>query len=290
VFGVARMNAGAASLTSRGRGFYWGDDTAGLKRVIARLAAAHVRHPPEPAVQARPDLMELWRAATGGELPKGDAYDVTRTGDGQAVQGTGGVRDKIAAARDLLAGNAPPAASVAPAAAAAAAGDVRGKLAAAAALLARSGPARPSGGTPAPSAPSDGTPGDIGKLRALLAARGLAGVSVRQAARYLDVTRDRAHKLLTELTRQDFATVADADRGTKARFVARVHLAGSPGPAGYPVPGAPAPAAGTPGARLAVVPVLPDDDDDDAEDLDDDGTDAAEDLDDAGDPDAGAWQ
>jgi hypothetical protein len=105
VFGVARMNAGGASLTGRGRTLFWGDDTTGLKRVITALTTAHVPHTPEPALQARPDLMKLWKAATGGAMPEGDAYDVTRTASGQAVHGTASARSKLAAAAGLLAGH-----------------------------------------------------------------------------------------------------------------------------------------------------------------------------------------
>lgn len=204
VFGVARMNAGSASLTGRGRTLFWGDDTAGLKRVIAALAAAHVPHTPEPAVQARPDLMKLWQAATGGAMPEGDAYDVTRTGGGQAVRGTAGVRGKLAAAAGLLSGTpaAPPAVDTA--------------------LLARPGAQRPAGGPGQPAGPVPAPGPPVAAMAAMRTARAMlarpGGVTAAALAEAVGCGKTKAWELLNELARQRAAVVVGAGRA--ARFEA----------------------------------------------------------------------
>jgi hypothetical protein len=198
VFGVARMNSGAASLMSRGRGFFWGDSTTGLNAVIDRLAAAQVPHVPEPAIAANPRLMKLWEAATGGALPAGEQYDLAATPAGVTVPGVAGVRGKLAAVVGMLGASSPPAARTAPAPVPA-------------------GAERPAQSPVWPAVPPGGDiSASMATLRAMVARPG--GVSVREGAAAIGFGKTKAHELLTELVRQGAAEVRG--RGPTGRFAA----------------------------------------------------------------------
>lgn len=102
IFGVCEHPTYAGMPYLRGRAFFWGDESAGLLRLIAARAAARRPWQLEPALA---HLAGQWAQITGtGPPPAGeDRYDLATTADGATVPGTAGVRGKLAAAAGLLA-------------------------------------------------------------------------------------------------------------------------------------------------------------------------------------------
>jgi hypothetical protein len=208
VFGIAKMNAGTASLVAQGRAFFWGDDTSGLDRLTATLAAGRQPHQPEPVIAADDALMTLYAAAGGGPLPaEDDRYDVTTARDGQTVPGMEGPRAKFAAVRDLLNGTRP------------ARDEHDGGVA---------------GDAPLVTDPATGaqvSPDAAAVLARLRTAPG--GMSVRALAEALPWQKTKIHVLLAELSAAGLVRVVG--EGRTARFVAVAPPPAPAAPAGpYP--------------------------------------------------------
>ena len=100
VFGVAPQPLGGSY--AKGRAFFWGDDSPGLRRLVAERAATRAPYVLEPAL-AR--LADAWAAITGdGPIDLDDGrYDLAQTRTGQAVPGTAGIRARLEQVRERAA-------------------------------------------------------------------------------------------------------------------------------------------------------------------------------------------
>jgi hypothetical protein len=242
VFGVCENPVYPGMPFSRGRAFYWGDDSPGLIRLIAARAAARTPYVLEPALAS---LADDWAVITstapapgapalvpegapdrdGAPAPRDSApaaesapapvdprYDLITTRTGRTAPGTAGVRAKLAQAASTEAAAIPP---IPP-----------GMEALAADVLAErrrhhlAAYADESADLPHPQAEA---------LRAMLAAP--AGVSIRVAADALGIGRDRVHRQLMRWRAQGTAVVPDGARGSNRRWHAI-----SPGEAGVAYP------------------------------------------------------
>jgi hypothetical protein len=89
VFGVAPQPLGGSY--AKGRAFFWGDDSPGLRRLVAERAATRAPYVLEPAL-AR--LADSWAAITGdGPIDLDDGrYDLAQTRTGHTVPGTASIR------------------------------------------------------------------------------------------------------------------------------------------------------------------------------------------------------
>jgi hypothetical protein len=115
VFGVAAHPTYESMPFSRGRTFFWGDESTGMIRLIERRAAARRPFQLEPGL-AR--LAPAWAEITGIPAPAGagqpapaqqqaprreeDRYDIKVTRDGSTVPSGAGVQRKLDAARDAI--------------------------------------------------------------------------------------------------------------------------------------------------------------------------------------------
>jgi hypothetical protein len=174
IFGVCEHPTREGMPYSRGRAFFWGNESAGLLQLIATRAAARRPYKLEPALA---HLAGQWAQITSGTPPAGgDRYDLATTPKGATVPGTAGVRGKLAAAASLLSGPPPPAAPARP--------PVGGP----------GGPGQDQAGDR--DAPGADMPdqADRDRLRAFLAGRD--GTTVREAARALGLGRDKVWRQL----------------------------------------------------------------------------------------------
>jgi hypothetical protein len=100
VFGVAPQPLGGSY--AKGRAFFWGDDSPGLRQLVAARAAAREPYVLEPAL-AR--LADAWAAITGdGPIDLDDGrYDLAQARTGQTVPGTAGIRARLDQVRERAA-------------------------------------------------------------------------------------------------------------------------------------------------------------------------------------------
>jgi len=110
VFGVCDHPTFPGMPHSRGRAFFWGDDSPGLLKLIKDRAAAQQPYTLEPALAP---LARQWAAITGGSpMAASDSrYDLVTTADGRTAPGVAGVRARNAATEALLTSAAAPAAA-----------------------------------------------------------------------------------------------------------------------------------------------------------------------------------
>ncbi len=207
IFGVCEHPTREGMPYQRGRGFFWGDESAGLLRLIAARAAQRRPYVLEPALA---HLAGQWAQITGAApLPPGDdRYDVATTRDGRTVPGTAGVRGKLAAVARILDGTSAPGA--------------------------RDDDREDQGQAGATPGRKPGSPDDraaLATLRRLVARPG--GVSAREAADALPFAKTKAHELLTALCDEGFAAPpSGAGRGARFYAATRPARAAPDGP--YP--------------------------------------------------------
>ena len=107
IFGVCGHPTYPGMPYLRGRAFFWGDDSAGMLRLISARAAGTSPTSWSPRSPAgRP-----WAETTGAAPLTGsddDRYDVATTRAGQTVPGVAGVRGKLAAVAGMLGGSESP--------------------------------------------------------------------------------------------------------------------------------------------------------------------------------------
>ena len=116
VFGVAAHPTYEGMPFSRGRAFFWGDESGGMIAMIKRRAAARRPYQLEPGLSR---LAAAWAQITGTPAPAGgggqqqpviageqdsreDRYDIKVTRDGSTVPSGAGVQRKLDAARDAI--------------------------------------------------------------------------------------------------------------------------------------------------------------------------------------------